>query len=239
MHGIESYKQLLHRQNAYLKNIGVLAVEGVTQAALTQSITVEGEETTLMSYLMTSEQGLESIKETNHTEEQGKWFFLYHKPYVQNVHHFVDNMLAKIFDECILQENRHTHVHMPGRARASVTNFIGLYADALKQLAEPTSNNPQNNNIISSNLAPACLRKRPATALSMDDFPQLSKQREKHTTQEEITVESTITLQQTADIIAMESQLTEKINALSVKMNHQMEQMNTDIKKWAKTSGLR
>eukprot|EP00957_Ditylum_brightwellii_P157042 11952130-Ditylum_brightwellii.AAC.1 len=71
-HGVESYKQLLCCHNAYLKDIGVLAVEGITQAALTQQITVNREETTLMSYLMTSKLSLESIKETNHTEERGK-----------------------------------------------------------------------------------------------------------------------------------------------------------------------
>eukprot|EP00957_Ditylum_brightwellii_P085098 6470016-Ditylum_brightwellii.AAC.1 len=54
-HGVESYKQLLRRQNTYLKDIGVVAVEGIIHAALTQRIMVEGEETTLMSYLMTSE----------------------------------------------------------------------------------------------------------------------------------------------------------------------------------------
>eukprot|EP00957_Ditylum_brightwellii_P170190 12955505-Ditylum_brightwellii.AAC.1 len=72
MHGVESYKQLLCHQNSYLKDIGVLAVEGITQAALTQSITVEGEKTMLMSYLMTSKLGLKTIKETNHTEEHKK-----------------------------------------------------------------------------------------------------------------------------------------------------------------------
>eukprot|EP00957_Ditylum_brightwellii_P104907 7995822-Ditylum_brightwellii.AAC.1 len=74
-HGVESNKQLLRHQNAYLKDIGVIGVEGITQVALTQCITVKGEETTLMSYLMTSELGLESIEETNHMEEHGKWFF--------------------------------------------------------------------------------------------------------------------------------------------------------------------
>jgi hypothetical protein len=210
MHGVESYKQLLRHQNAYLKDIGVLAVEGITQAALTQCITVEGEETTQMSYLMTSKLGLESIEETNHMEERGKWFFLYCKQYAKNVHHFVDYMLANIFDECILKENRHTQVYTPGQTRANLTNFIGSYADALRKLPEPTSNNPQDNNTISTNLAPAHLRKQAATALLMDEFPQLSNQQGKHTTQEEITVESTITSQQTADITTMESHLTEK-----------------------------
>eukprot|EP00957_Ditylum_brightwellii_P140886 10731908-Ditylum_brightwellii.AAC.1 len=73
--GVESYKQFLCHQNVYLKAIRVLAVEGITQVALTQRITVEGEEMMLMSYLMTSELCLESIEETNHTEECGKWFF--------------------------------------------------------------------------------------------------------------------------------------------------------------------
>eukprot|EP00957_Ditylum_brightwellii_P210112 15364584-Ditylum_brightwellii.AAC.1 len=184
-----------------------------------------------MSYLMTSKLGLESIEETNHTEERRKLFFLYCKHNAKNVHHFVDNMLANIFDECILKENRHKQVSTPGGARASMTNFIDLYVDALKKLAKPTSNNPQDDNTISTNLAPARLRKQVATALLMDEFPHFSKQQGKHSTQEEITVESTIASQQTADITAMESHLTEKINALSAKMNHQMEQMSTDMKK--------
>eukprot|EP00957_Ditylum_brightwellii_P048258 3662672-Ditylum_brightwellii.AAC.1 len=144
-------------------------------------------------------------------------------------------MLANIFD----RENRHTQVYTPGQARASVTKFIGLDADRLKKLAKPTSNNPQDNSTISTNLAPTCLRKQAATSLLMDEFPQNTKQQGKNTTQEEITVESTITSQHTAGITAMESHFTEKINALSAKMNHQMEQMNADMKKWATTSDLR
>eukprot|EP00957_Ditylum_brightwellii_P192129 14625478-Ditylum_brightwellii.AAC.2 len=86
----------------YLNDIGVIVVKGIMQTAITQNITVGGEETMLMSYLMTSKLGLESIEETNHTEEKAG--------------------------------NRHCTVYTPGRAQASVSNFIGSYINALKQL---------------------------------------------------------------------------------------------------------
>eukprot|EP00957_Ditylum_brightwellii_P181123 13797275-Ditylum_brightwellii.AAC.1 len=67
---LKAYKKM-SRWNTYLNDIGVIAVESITKAALIQSITVEGRETTLMSYLMTSNLGLESIKQTNYTDERG------------------------------------------------------------------------------------------------------------------------------------------------------------------------
>eukprot|EP00957_Ditylum_brightwellii_P126072 9610854-Ditylum_brightwellii.AAC.2 len=42
-HGVDSYKQLLQRQNSYLKDIDVIAVEEITSEALVQDIIVERE----------------------------------------------------------------------------------------------------------------------------------------------------------------------------------------------------
>eukprot|EP00957_Ditylum_brightwellii_P044488 3374706-Ditylum_brightwellii.AAC.1 len=68
-----------------------------------------------------------------------------------------------------------------------MTNFIGSYADALRKRANSPSNNPQDDNTISTNLATVQLRKQAATTLSMDEFLQLSKRQGKQTAQEEIT----------------------------------------------------
>eukprot|EP00957_Ditylum_brightwellii_P134935 10287975-Ditylum_brightwellii.AAC.1 len=71
-HGVDCYKQLLQRQNGYLNDIGVIAVEGITPEALVQDIIVEGEDTTLMTHLLTNNLGLKSIEETNHKAGRGK-----------------------------------------------------------------------------------------------------------------------------------------------------------------------
>eukprot|EP00957_Ditylum_brightwellii_P004854 369780-Ditylum_brightwellii.AAC.1 len=63
----------------------------------------------------------------------------------------------------------------------------------------------------------------------MDKSPQLPEWTEKQVGQEDATVESAITSHQTADLVAMESTLTAQINTVLVKMNQQMEQINTDI----------
>eukprot|EP00957_Ditylum_brightwellii_P031836 2413740-Ditylum_brightwellii.AAC.1 len=112
---------------------GVIIVEDITKAALTQEITVDGEETTLMTYLLTSNLGLESVEETNHTVDHGKWFLLFWKRYTCNIHNFVDYHLAKIFDDCICHEIWHPTITMPGQARASAIDFIDTYAEALNK----------------------------------------------------------------------------------------------------------
>eukprot|EP00957_Ditylum_brightwellii_P211401 15366132-Ditylum_brightwellii.AAC.2 len=78
-HRAENYKNLLHLQNTYLNNISVVSVTGITEEALVQDNTVETEETMLMQCLLSGNFGIESIEETNHTEEYGKWFILYQK----------------------------------------------------------------------------------------------------------------------------------------------------------------
>eukprot|EP00957_Ditylum_brightwellii_P032201 2441396-Ditylum_brightwellii.AAC.1 len=87
---------------------------------------------TLMQYLLSGNFSIESIKETNHTEEHGKWFILYQKKNANKVHHFVDNMLEQIFDNFVYDRNYYPKIYTPERARVSTTSFIGLYADALK-----------------------------------------------------------------------------------------------------------
>eukprot|EP00957_Ditylum_brightwellii_P079356 6033360-Ditylum_brightwellii.AAC.1 len=97
----------------------------------------------LMTHLMTSKLGIESIKETNDPEERGEWLLLFCKRYTQYVYKFIDIILENFFDECILSDNHHPMVPVPGRARASVSNYIGSYANTLKELATPEGTNPR------------------------------------------------------------------------------------------------
>eukprot|EP00957_Ditylum_brightwellii_P128943 9837012-Ditylum_brightwellii.AAC.1 len=133
-------------------------------------IIVENHKVMMSEYLLDGNFGIELIEATNHTENRGKWFILYKKRYAKRVHHFVDTMFAQIFEDSIIPENRYPMVFTPGRARASVSSFIGSYADTLQKMSE----NPKEDDSFSTNVAPAELRKRPATAISLEEFPQLN-----------------------------------------------------------------
>eukprot|EP00957_Ditylum_brightwellii_P171693 13070824-Ditylum_brightwellii.AAC.2 len=61
-HRVESYKNLLHLQNTYFNNIGVVSVEGVTEEALVQDVTVETEEMMLMQYLLSGNFGIHLLR---------------------------------------------------------------------------------------------------------------------------------------------------------------------------------
>eukprot|EP00957_Ditylum_brightwellii_P023952 1806358-Ditylum_brightwellii.AAC.1 len=78
-HSIKSYKQLLRGHNEYLISVGVVAVEGITEAAMTHEIELKGKKTTLITHILMSGIGVNSVEETNHTNESGKWFLLVQK----------------------------------------------------------------------------------------------------------------------------------------------------------------
>eukprot|EP00957_Ditylum_brightwellii_P114322 8716743-Ditylum_brightwellii.AAC.1 len=144
--GIESYKQLLRGHNEYLTSVGVVAVEGINEAAMTHDIELKGKKITLMSSILTSSIGVDSVEETNHTNESEKWFLLEQKSLVTRVHNFVGMALIRLFNEHIPAELQHPTIITPCRACASAKAFLGLYANVLKKKMEPT--NPQEDNQI-------------------------------------------------------------------------------------------
>eukprot|EP00957_Ditylum_brightwellii_P157018 11949957-Ditylum_brightwellii.AAC.1 len=71
-HGVEFFKQILRCQNSYLKDITALAIEGITENAMSQELDIAGKQITLMEQILTSANGVESVEETNRTKEMGK-----------------------------------------------------------------------------------------------------------------------------------------------------------------------
>eukprot|EP00957_Ditylum_brightwellii_P122561 9346343-Ditylum_brightwellii.AAC.1 len=68
----DTYNNLVPNKISLDSHVGVVAVEGIAEAAMIHKIELKGKKTTLMSHILMSDIGVDSVEETNHTAESGK-----------------------------------------------------------------------------------------------------------------------------------------------------------------------
>eukprot|EP00957_Ditylum_brightwellii_P150575 11465767-Ditylum_brightwellii.AAC.1 len=137
MEGEEAYWTQLRLHNEYIQSITAVITVGMHPDTLWMEIRLNREEMYLEHYLNHVHPSIESVQETNNSEERAMYLLICTKKNTPDVIRFVDNMLPEIFKTNVSAEDKLEGLEFPIWLTNSGNKTIGSYAVALTKSVTP------------------------------------------------------------------------------------------------------
>mgnify|MGYP003492990338 CR=1 FL=1 len=216
--GVEEFRRILKRQNAYLASVELVGVQGLTDEILAAKIDfTEGEdmlEEKSVKEILLSNDAILGIEKTNLSEERGKYIMICKKEKEQEVRKFLDGVCKHVEENIDCNIKHPTHPEIRRSSQNKWQTQLQQFAETISQTEEvPLPRKPPNawnNRVIMVN--------------DPESFPKLPGNNQGKQNQKKIPRESTKEAIQNSPV-DFETRLKEIEDRLNQKMEEKMQMM--------------